>query len=554
MIIVPNDVSCITSAETKLQSLSRQVKCTFCTNISCCRKCREKHEAHDHADEMAAKKHVRSICYICNGEKFPLLVNLQLSSSELVEHVVEHHLPLKCNKCSRVFVTAEDLKSAEKCCRPADEPVATGEETSSESLPPKSDDVLTPLVQINQRWRRKSRELPKPEAPSKLVRQTSTPNLPANNQSTDSSSYSGSSIQISSINCISSSSESDGYSPPMAEFKPPPVAPQISPKRATRKMPVEATPLRQVMSKSIQRAYQQMGHYRQTPFALQQRKMSFNCSSSGSDSSSLMKFPSDLEAPLDLRLSPALRRGTKTVQHSIVHYEEQTEALNLRRQSIEFEQIEVFIRRSEIKSDSAVTNYKSCISDSNRSDSMPEFQFTPKLVGNNFLKKTISFETPQTIEKTPYLLPPSQNDDNDADDDVFYTPRTTPVKRAADEVIIPIEEAPSEIENEPSTSQSHLKNFMSTMLRMASQKGENISDYLSGSDKVWKFKFAKPGFVKKAADFFTRRNDDSEDQPAKRRRTNSSTSDKRTGSQSSPLLKRQKIQSRRPIERMRQLS
>lgn len=554
------------------------MKCTFCTNTFCCLKCREKHEASIHLEELAARKqkeYIRSLCYICNGEKFPLLVNLQLSSSELVEHVVDNHLPLKCNKCSKVFETAEDLKSVEKCCKPVSEQPETEvadvivivKENMGESLQQVdeqgTDDILTPLTQINQRWRRMSKEFKKLEVPqeAKLKRQTSTPmqdNVQPTNHFTDSASYNASSIQISSINCISSSSESDGYSPSLAVVKPPTFPPpQISPKRGQgRKLPVQATPLRQVMSKSIQRAIEQHGHYRQTPFAIQQRKMSFSSSNSSNDkTSSLLKFPTESEAPLDLRLSPALRR-VSTAEQEMIRYKAQAE--NLTNQSIEFEQIEVFIRRTEIKSDSAISNYKSCISDSGRSGSMPDIQFTPKPVGNNFLKKTISFETPRTIEITPsFLMPVSKREyDCDDDDDVFYTPRTTPVKRIvekSDDIAISIPDNTA-AESQPSTSssKSNLKTFVSTVMRLASQKSENFTDYLSNSDNVWKFNFKKPGFVKKAADFFKKRSDDTEDQSLKRRRTNSSnSSDKRTGSESSPVQKRQRIQARRPINRMR---
>lgn len=528
------------------------------------------------------EENIRNLCYLCVGEKFPIGKALQIESIDLAQHVVDFHLPLKCDKCSKVFETAADLKDVDTCCSQ----VVTVESCFGVSIAEVSadnekkeeiraeqgtegtenDDGLTPLTKINQRWRRKSKDFGKNEEQSNLVRTTSTPvqeNLLVNNF-TDSSSYSASSIQISSINCnyTSSSSESDGYSPPVVALKLQATSPKLPPPVSSRSRPklaVQATPLRQVMSKSIQRAIEQHGHYRQTPLNLQQRKMSFNSTQSSSDGTiSLMKFPTDFDCPLDLRLSAALRRLSEDENAELAmdlhDGGSENQFVNIR-SHVEFEQIEVIIRRSEIKSESsAIANYQSCFSDSGRSGSLPDIQVTPKITSNNMLKKTISFETPRTVDTTPaFLLPIAKhNRSDDEDDDVFYTPRSTPTRIAYarnEDAIVPTDDREN-VATKDSKSCNHLWNFVSSIIGAKKSEGSD-----EATDKAhWKFNFKKPGFVKKAADYFTKRSDQGSDEehPSKRRRTSSTT--RRSESQSSPVLKRQKIQARRPIGSTRKYS
>lgn len=556
--------------------------------------------------ERKEEERIQSICYLCNGQKLPFGTDLQFLTTEMIHHIGDVHLPLKCDKCTRVFENSDDLKNVIKCCPPMSingietnvtiekENLEVNQQCDQKQKPDKSlknsDEScqdLTPLSKINMRWRRKSKEFGKVDGSASKEenqRQTSTPmqgNLLTTNHFTDSASYNASSIHISSINCTSSSSESDAFSPPIAAPKPEfvlPISPQRSQKfnRSRAKLSVQATPLRQVMTKSIQRAISQHGHYRQSPFTLQQRKMSFNSTSSSNEatSRSLMKFPGEIEAALDLRLSPALRRFktiTATTVSKELSYQIEADAepdlINFEshiESHIEFEQIEVIIRRGEIKSDSsAMTSYKSCISEAGRSDSMPDIHFTPKIVGNNMLKKTISFETPNTIGKTPaFLLKKTTKDeddeDEDVDDDVFYTPRSTPIRTLRSQANAAVSTETNENQEigpqkDDSKTRNNLWNFMSTVMKIASRTSEDIGESLSNSDKMWKFNFKQPEFVKKATDYFTKRPDDSDDQPNKRRRT-SSSNEVRTGSTSSPAMKRQKIQARRPIGRMRNLS
>lgn len=495
-----------------------------------------------------------SICHMCNGMPLPYFE----VSSEILTHIAEVHFPLRCNKCSRIFEDVSELSDIGKCCKVAQSPELALKlsEIREESFSSPVDDKIkiiienvTPLTQINQRWRRKSREFGKNDndkaETGTVVRQTSTPmqvtSIAAN--FTDSSSYN--SIQISSINCISScSSESDEFSPPL----PPPKAVPLSPKvnRSRPKLPVQATPLRQVMSKSIQRAIAEHGHYRNSKVQIQQRKMSFNSTnSSGESTMSFMKLPSGNDSPLDLRMSPALRRiNEETKENQLEYHPEPDDLINFdseyfesQNSHLEIEHFKVVIRRSEIKSDSsAMTSYKSVFSDSGRSGSMPEIQFTPKIAGHNFYKKTISFETPD-IEKTPGCLMKNEDDDGD-ENDVFYTPRASPsttsfFRRASTDTIIPIED-----ETEPASNNNSKSK---TIWNLVSLFGDNLK------------KFKKPDFVKRAADYFSKRSSEPDEFPHKRRRT-SSTSSNDVNFAVSPATKRQKIQGRKPISRLRHMS
>lgn len=171
------------------------------------------------------------------------------------------------------------------------------------------------------------------------------------------------------------------------------------------------------MTKSIQRAIATHGHYKN--IGIQQRRMTFDSTSSSYEQTiSLMKLHvesfenqsggNESSQPLDLRLSPALRRDPKTSEKS------QTEIMQV-------ETVNILLRRCESES-SIVTNYQSCIS---------EGIATPKISNPVTLKKTISFETPSTIDMTPAMMIPNKSRRNSGsdEDEVFYTPQSTPACR-----------------------------------------------------------------------------------------------------------------------------
>ena len=287
-------------------------------------------------DEDELKKH----CQICNGEKFALHLEV-INSNIIFDHILKDHLPLKCHKCTKIFHNKSDFENIEKCCTITIQkdfniirqletkeniiklkmPIEKNNQNTTIDRPKIVEDIddaaLTPLTKINMRWRRKSKGyeasveadsgssinvtvppvkmLEVPESPpNNLARKTSTPmhnNFTNTNNFTDPS-YNASSIQYSS-NCTSSSSDSDAYSPPLPAINKPTAHPspksvkkeQFQNRSQRQKMLVQATPLRQVMTKSIQRAIAQHGIFKQFPYpGLQQRKMMFDSTGSSGES------------------------------------------------------------------------------------------------------------------------------------------------------------------------------------------------------------------------------------------------------------------------------
>lgn len=76
------------------------VKCVVCKKIFCCVQCRRKHEATEHISVLAVEK-VKN-CDLCKGTP---LVAIDLNQNDaFVRHLCEKHLPLRCKKCSEVWI------------------------------------------------------------------------------------------------------------------------------------------------------------------------------------------------------------------------------------------------------------------------------------------------------------------------------------------------------------------------------------------------------------------------------------------------------------------
>lgn len=499
-------------------------------------------------------------------------------SSELIQHISEEHLPLKCDKCSKVFDNINDFQLIGKCCSmksledgPMLEAISENMGEYVESGKRKHEDncsgkPLTPLSEINLRWRRKSKEfLDKSEDSSHIKNEEEIPHLQIKRQTSTPMQLtfdSISSMQFSSINCMSSSSETD-MSPPAFPQKPPSLI-ILSPKskkkgnspisKSRPKLTVQNTPLRQVMTKSIQRAIATHGHYKHVH--LQQRKMSFDSSSSSNEPTmSLMKLQVDSEEqdcnvqPLDLRLSPALRRNNEDVK--IDKREVKSEDIN----HVAYEEIQLILRRSESES-SSIASFKSCYSDNG----------TPKGSSSSILKKTISFENHETCEKSPgYLVPKSFNDDDNDDSDIFYTPRSTPMRRVKSLDSSEVKPCNSLRSTNPS---SNIWNFvtsvMGSLVTGTKKEPKRSASPENNSKKMWGFNFDMP--LKAAANYFSKHSesinksdseiDEEEVHSLKRPRTvvisPNENAENIVTSIKSPTLKRRKIQGRKPIERMRQ--
>lgn len=529
---------------------------------------------------------MKSVCFLCRGEQFPVKVD-EMFSSELIQHIGEEHLPLKCNKCTKVFDDINDFQMIGKCCSVKyleDNPMLEIiSENMGDFVPELSvgkrkldadgnEKALTPLSKINLRWRRKSKEFLHKSDDSQIKNEEENPPVQIKRQTSTPLQHtfdSLSSMQFSSINCVSSSSETD-LSPPIMQQKPPSLV-ILSPKskkksnsplsKSRPKLSVQNTPLRQVMTKSIQRAMASHGHYKHVH--LQQRKMTFDSSSSSNEPTmSLMKLEVDTSGdqendvqPLDLRSSPVLLRSNENINP------QQVKSENLSR--VQYEEIQVIVRRSESET-SSFASYKSCYSDNT----------TPKGSSNSILKKTISFENPGSFEKSPVpglLVPKSFNDDdNDNDEsDVFYTPRSTPIRRVRSLDSSDFKPLKNQRPTNPSSNiWKFVTSVMGSLVTGAKKEPPFVSASPDNHKKKWGFNFEMP--LKAAANYFTKSVDKSDSeidetyeeeeeekiQSQKRPRAqvtspNEETENANVAKITSPICKRRRIQGRKPIERMR---
>lgn len=133
---------------------SFQVRCSFCPKIFCCVRCRCEHEEREHVSDTISQS-----CFICIGQ--PLVLKADLPA-ELLAHIVDTHLPLRCPKCSKTYTSKDQFGEIEKCIRQMD--VDDKENSAPKKLNVEklleegqiNEEMLTPLSKINLKWRRKS--------------------------------------------------------------------------------------------------------------------------------------------------------------------------------------------------------------------------------------------------------------------------------------------------------------------------------------------------------------------------------------------------------------
>ncbi|XP_070150164.1 serine-rich adhesin for platelets isoform X2 [Polyergus mexicanus] len=86
--------------------------CRFCKDTFCCTKCRDRH-----MDKMHPG--LNANCCLCASEILPVrhgeFDKLDLRDEELLNHIVEKHLPLRCQLCGDLYESKEDFKSFGKC-------------------------------------------------------------------------------------------------------------------------------------------------------------------------------------------------------------------------------------------------------------------------------------------------------------------------------------------------------------------------------------------------------------------------------------------------------
>lgn len=487
----------------------------------CCAKCRQKHEDNSH-QEMKA---IRQICYICNNRPFPLRMDTKITPKNLlVQHIMAEHLPLRCNRCSKLFLVASDFTALARCTPFAENGANTKDhvcnlERSSniptiqevlvenaiedkenidetkrigttnhskadrsnksflavvntkaspaiskellaitdpiEEIEEPNEAILTPLTKINLRWKNKSRlsfdsmnasnnisavvtcDAAPISSGGKMARTTSTPMVGAMFQKMKCSNESNSSAmgQMSSIH--SSDSELDSRNNHSSIT---PTSYELEKVRAIAKSRSKAfaTPLRQVMSKSIQRALAQHTYYSNLVAPGTQRKMSFN-STDGSQTNSTEESPS--RKALDLRTTPALKRcssessfenqrNAKIACLSKAHSEDSSifQFDNVSRPVSEYfdaHQNEASLEKGDSADRENHDNHK-IVEQSMMSGKITNlkpfpsyYQDTPKIAGA-ILKKAISFTTPEMTRIGEYHPDPNETVD------VWATPSSIP--------------------------------------------------------------------------------------------------------------------------------
>lgn len=385
--------------------IPKEVQCRTCGQVFCCAKCRQKHENNSHQEMQA----IRQICYICNNRPFPLRTDTKITPNNLlIQHIMTEHLPLRCNRCSKVFLTASDFKAIVRCTPFGDSNTNTSNHACSlehspniptiletpvernaavenkeniednggsfdqlcsnrknrfrptaaikakdpsnvldkpniskelmgitdpyEQIEKPNEALLTPLSKINLRWKRKSQSFdtsngsgnmsalntseavvfPIPHSASKkLARTTSTPMMNGFGPNAKCSYESYSSV-LGQMSSIHHSANESSYAKNDDHTTASPASYEFEKVRAIIKSrsKIAATPLRQVMSKSIQRAIAQHGHYSKMLAPGTQRKMSFN-STGSSGTNSTVGSPS--RNAIDLRTTPALKRASSEI-------------------------------------------------------------------------------------------------------------------------------------------------------------------------------------------------------------------------------------------------
>lgn len=621
-------------------------KCKICGSIFCCVKCRSQHELSKHSKELENLQRITNKCSICM--KQPLVFRPAAITQDFLTHIMQKHLPLYCQKCRKMYTSEKDLRENWKCSNSnslcavepeasaanievipvcssphnqlesaLDQPIAASTQTSpslSRLDRNKNDMIETPIVsphemQIKQKFIlasgsitdsassiknfysfSTSTQIPPQliSAHAKLVRTTSTPMQHISTVTKEQ--HFDSSAQVSSIH--GSSSESD-VSPPSENFNMASSPGNVKPNeplqitRGRRKMPVSATPLRQVMSKSIQRAIAEHGVLNLQNKGLQPKKIFDSASSSCSISS-----------PLDLRTSPALRRSqSEIVDRSSTYEEFQTSKTSSRKQIVSTSKriiIEDYVISSNSIYEKLETVFETCKNVESSADPLPkpekEIEKSPSKVENLqpdtpkksgvVLKKTISFDTPKYSDS---------KQDGGEEDEVFYTPKS----------LLPQTSFPSSYLNSPPAGKSSppgaLKKTFSYPLYNASTVNKNSEENENDQEntkpaqrgRVWSFVTSvmrlasfggrpsqepetthnKPeesmSMIKRCASFagvISRKKsneDDTTSQQMKRKRTNTFDKFSYTEPNSThggPSKRVKRIEGRKPIERMRKAS
>ncbi|KAL5273441.1 hypothetical protein ACFFRR_000270 [Megaselia abdita] len=566
--------------------IPKELYCRKCPKMFCCVDCRVLHEQKTHNLSGIDEQLPEDIeCPICQNEQFILKSDI---STTLIEHILQLHMPLRCNKCSKIYTTLEDLLCFSKCFK---DPNHCGEgdadELSKASMDPQTS-VMTISTQtspykveldsnqismINMKWKVKTTSVREsiggsnefisdsvsslknissisnsslrrsidinttlPFNKGKLVRTTSTP-LPSevflSNPKVHTNYHYQSTEHLSSIH--HSANELDESNAVVNQiFTPSCSKIQRYQKVRPRTLKPPVTPLRQVMSKSIQKAIAEHGNI----YSPNKGKQVINRSGSLGSSS-----------PVDLRMSPVIRRTQSEVietshldsiseissqdsvaMHRSLHLKKQSESIRV-----------VRMRRTSFSSQCSNSNpsvYKTCESveiiteTSETSGNLHSTAITPKVPRTTSGKMIDFFEGSESILNAGGLDSPN----NFSSDDVFYTPKSSPKHKTV-----------FRFANKPKPKGKQLWSLVSSVLgyKGPSKEDENVDSGNSLLKRCASF----------AGSLMKPKNIDNEPTGFKRKRchTESECSMIKSPVQSNSS-KRVRIQARRPIDRMRQNS
>ncbi|KAH8276724.1 hypothetical protein KR044_002145, partial [Drosophila immigrans] len=507
-------------------------KCRICKRIFCCAKCRQKHQFNAHAivvqppkNRMMMMEHhddvskttIYVFCPIC--EQKPLTLHKEMYA-ELLAHIENVHLPLRCRKCLRHYSKIDDLLEFSKCvdlsanCSRTSSSSTSGVDInqscdtdaskatlkksatatvaiSTQTSPCIAKDLqdttqlqqqdqrylnLTPISLFNLRWKAKSRvnqeefisdsvssirnlstdsvnlslqrrsighltatataavAIAAPEMKGKVIRSTSTPlhvcsvfAKPKETLTFNASSGGGSAAYMSSI--YHSGYVLDEHNTPAAaapasgiDSSQQLLQPQRAWKMGGRGKMSAVTPLRQVMSKSIQKAFVELNSASQVP---PQRRVRLDLSETAGTA-------------LDLRLSPVVRRTQSeaadeaapppfqilTTESIIIT---RTQHAASRSNSLPVSSTSDGVGAAATSSTSTV--YNSCesveiVTSSSASASLacelPPITPITRIPGAIITKKLIKFETPH--KSTEQQTSQASEESPQEDKDIFYTP------------------------------------------------------------------------------------------------------------------------------------
>ncbi|KAH8280674.1 hypothetical protein KR018_002225, partial [Drosophila ironensis] len=416
-------------------------------------------------------------CPIC--ERRPLLLREEMHG-ELLAHIEACHLPLRCRKCQRNYTRIDDLREFSKCADQREDCSGMSGDLSCETEASKvtvkrapdmrfqatamstqtsPSMLVTPNMRlINMRWKAKrsitheefigdsvssirnlssisNSSIRRPQSlhpadtveKGKVIRSTSTPlqveNIFAKPKEP---------VTFNATNGGHVSSIYQEEASPAPDPNPPLQLQQRAWKMSTRSKMSAVTPLRQVMSKSIQKAFVEHGgigmqQQQQQPSRVMQRRMRLDLSDNGNNSIEQAGSGGAAGAALDLRLSPAMRR---TQSESSA---QSASSVSSYKQQITTESI--IITSSTSSSASSATVYNTCESVEIISAAVHLPTITPVRLpasGGGMNKKLINFETPPKSDDPAK----GEGEGGDSDgvheetkDDAFFTPNPGTLER-----------------------------------------------------------------------------------------------------------------------------